>query len=400
MSRRAGEFDVIVVGAGMVGAATALALAQDGFEVALVEAHAPEAWSASDDIDARVVALAPDAAALFESLGIWSEIIGKRASAYQRMQVWDAMAPGEVVFDAAEQGQAALGWIVENRLIQSVLWNALSTQFTNGTAPTMLHPAEVVDVENQANAVVVTLADGRRLRARVLVAADGAASPLRAKLGIATSGRDYAQRAVVAHVSTTRMHEATAWQRFQPGGTLAFLPLADGRSSIVWSLPNAETERVLALDDASFNAELACAFDFRLGPVTSATRRFAFPLRLRLAERYLEGRSVLIGDAAHAVHPLAGQGVNLGLRDVRSLRAQLLKARARDTDIGATQVLRRYERERRSENMLAARGMDLIERVSTPSSAALSGMRGLALTGVSRIGPLRRWLGSLAAGRA
>lgn len=400
MTRRTGEFDVIVVGAGMVGAATALALAQDGFEVALVETQASELWNADDDVDARVVALAPDAVQLFQSLGVWDEIVRKRASAYQRMHVWDALAPGEVVFDAAEQGEAALGWIVENRLIQSVLWSALTASFDNGIAPTVIHPAEVIEIENQPEVVSVTLADGRRLRARMLVAADGANSPLRAKLGISVSERDYAQRAVVAHVSTTRAHEATAWQRFQPGGTLAFLPLNDGRSSIVWSLPTAEAVRVLALDEASFMAELGCAFDFRLGPVISTSKRYAFPLRLRLAKRYLAGRAVLIGDAAHAVHPLAGQGVNLGLRDVANLRAQLIKARTRNVDIGSVHVLRRYERERRSENLLAARGMDLIERVSTPSSAILSGVRGLALSGVARIGPLRRWLGSLAAGRA
>ena len=177
--------------------------------------------------------------------------------------------------------------------------------------------------------VAVELADGTRLRARLLIAADGAASPIRQRLGIGTRDRDYGQRAIVAHVGTERSHEATAWQRFQPGGPLAFLPLADGRSSIVWSLPNDDATRLLALDESAFRAELGCAFDFRLGTITSTTARLAFPLRLRLAERYVVGRCVLIGDAAHAVHPLAGQGLNLGLRDVRCLSAQLDRARKR-----------------------------------------------------------------------
>jgi 2-octaprenyl-3-methyl-6-methoxy-1,4-benzoquinol hydroxylase/2-octaprenylphenol hydroxylase len=398
MSRR-GELDVIVVGAGVVGAATALALARDGFEVALIEARAPQAWRPEDEVDLRVVALASDAVALFDELGVWPAIAAARASAYRRMHVWDALAPGELVFDAADRGEAALGWIVENRLLQHALWNALATGAPTASVPRLLCPAEVVDVENEADGVAVTLVDGTRLRARVLIAADGAASPLRTRLGIATRDRDYGQRAIVAHITTERAHEATAWQRFQPGGPLALLPLADGRCSIVWSLQNAEAERVLALDDEGFRNELGCALDFRLGAVTASTPRLAFPLRLRMAQRYVVGRCALIGDAAHAVHPLAGQGMNLGLRDVRNLRTQLIAARKRGGDIGAAHVLRRYERERRSENTLAAHGLDLIERAFTTDSTPIAALRGFGLTIANRVPPLKRLLGDSAAGR-
>ncbi len=394
MSRR-GALDVIVVGAGAVGAALALALARDGFDVALVETRAPKPWRAEDEVDPRVVALAPDARDLFERLGVWPAIAGARIGPYRRMRVWDASAPGELAFDAAEDGDAALGWIVENKLIQHALWSAIGTQ----AGIRLLCPAEVAGVENEDDAVCATLADGTRLRGRLLVAAEGAESPLREKLGIESDNRDYAQRGVVAHVSTERPHEDTAWQRFVPGGPLAFLPLGDGRSSIVWSLPEADAARVLALDDAAFRDALGCAFDFRLGAITSATPRAAFPLRLRLARSYVSGRCVLAGDAAHVVHPLAGQGMNLGLRDATCLRRVIGAARDGGGDIGARHVLRRYERERRSENALAARALDAIGRVFGSQNPFVAAARGLALEAAGRIAPIRELLVSAAAGR-
>ncbi len=398
MIRRA-ELDVIVVGAGIAGSAMALGLVRDGFEVALIEARPPPAWIADDEVDARVVALAADAVTLFDDLGVWPDVLAARASAYRRMHVWDALAPGALDFDSADRGEAALGWIVENRLLQHVLWAALGKAVDGGNPLRLLCPAEVTTVENETGGVVVNLADGSRLRSRLLIAADGANSPVRQQLGIGTRERDYGQRAIVAHVGTERSHESTAWQRFQPGGPLAFLPLADGRSSIVWSLQDEEATRLLALDEASFCAELGCALDFRLGAITSTTQRLAFPLRMRLAERYVAGRCVLIGDAAHAVHPLAGQGLNLGLRDVGNLREQLQRARSRKSDLGAAHVLRRYERERRSENTVAANSFSLIETSFNSESAAVAGLRGLALGVANRITPLKRLLGDAAAGR-
>lgn len=395
MSRR-GELDAIVVGAGAIGTALALALARDGFDVALVEARAPKPWRVEDDVDLRVVALAADARTLFEDLGVWAPIAGARIGPYRRMCVWDASAPGELSFDAAENGEAALGWIIENRLIQHALWQAVEAQ----RGARIVCPAEVAAVANEADGVEVTLADGTRLRSRVVIAADGAESALRAMLGIDSKGRDYAQRAVVAHVATARPHEHTAWQRFLPGGPLAFLPLADGRSSIVWSLPDAEATRILALDDVAFCNELGCAFDFRLGEITSTTPRAAFPLRMRLAERYVAGRCVLAGDAAHVVHPLAGQGMNLGFRDVECLRRVLRDARERGGDIGAAHVLRRYERERRSENALAARGLDAIERLFGAEDPVTPVVRGIGLSIVDRLGPIKEFFASIAAGRS
>jgi 2-octaprenylphenol hydroxylase len=394
MSRR-GLHDVAVVGAGMVGAALALELARAGFDVAVVEPHPPTPWRGSDEVDLRVVALAPSSAQLFGRLDVWTSIVSARACAYRHMRVWDALAPGTLDFDAASRGESALGWIVENRLIQHVLWQALQNN-----ARIALHcPAKVTATEANAQRRTLVLEDGASVSAQLVVAADGAESALRTMLGIATHDRDYAQRAIVAHVASERPHEATAWQRFLPGATLAFLPLADGRSSVVWSVANAEADRLLALDDAAFRAELGAAFDFRLGPITATTRRAAFPLRLKLAERYLALRFALIGDAAHAVHPLAGQGVNLGLRDAAELAAALTTARDAKRDFSAESTLRRFERRRRSDNALSAHAFDAIQRVFGSESMTVAALRGVGLGLVDRIAPLKQMFAQHAAGR-
>ena len=336
--RRTPALDVAVVGGGMVGAAAALALARAGFSTALLEARAPAAWDADAEVDLRVVGLAPSSIALLDDLGVWTSIREARAGPYSHMHVWDAESGATIDFDAAGEGRARLGYIVENNLVQWMLWQALEAAGVR-----RMCPVAVQGFEAREDRIQLELADGGTLAAGVLVAADGAASPLRQLAGIGTRGRDYAQRAVVAHVATERPHEDTAWQRFLPGGPLALLPLADGRSSVVWSLPEAEARRVLALDEQGFRDELGVASDFRLGRIVATTPRAAFPLKLQLAERYQADRFVLLGDAAHTVHPLAGQGVNLGFQDAARLAAVLAGAR----DCGEWLTLRRYERTRK-----------------------------------------------------
>lgn len=394
MNRR-NAHDIAVVGAGMVGSAMALALAQAGFRVALIEAKTPEAWRESDEVDLRVVALAPSSCELLRELGVWQQVASSRVSPYRRMRVWDGENGAALDFDAADRGEADLGHIVENRLIQHALWQAIER---DGRIDVRC-PASVVATEIEGDARALALDDGTRVAARLVIAADGAASPLRTLLGIATRERDYAQRGVVAHVRTQRGHEGTAWQRFLPGGPLALLPLADGRCSIVWSLPEAEAQRVLALDDAAFKAELGCAFDFRLGQILDTTKRAAFPLKLQLAQRYLGPRFALLGDAAHTVHPLAGQGVNLGYRDVAELRDVLVAARETQGDIAAESTLRRYERRRRSDNALSAHAFDAIGRVFDWQAEPLVFARGLGLRAVNALAPLKRLLIDKAAGR-
>jgi 2-octaprenyl-3-methyl-6-methoxy-1,4-benzoquinol hydroxylase/2-octaprenylphenol hydroxylase len=379
----------------MVGAALALKLAQDGFDVAVVEPHAPPPWRVDDDIDLRVVALAPSSVTLFDAIGVWKTIAAARACAYRRMRVWDALAPGALNFDSADDGAATLGYIVENRLIQHTLWQALQ----GDARLTVLCPARVTATAVDGERRTLELDDGKRISARLVVAADGGDSVLRELAGIGTSDREYAQRAVVAHVTTTRPHEATAWQRFLPGATIAFLPLSDGRSSIVWSAPEAEATRLLALDDATFCSELGAAFDFRLGTIASTTARAAFPLRLKLAERYAAERFALVGDAAHIVHPLAGQGVNLGLRDVTELAGIAGAERAAGRDFASESALRRYERRRRSDNALSAHAFDAIQRVFGSDAMGLAALRGAGLALVDRIAPFKRLFARHAAGR-
>ena len=394
MSRR-GTHDVVVVGAGMVGAALALTLARKGFDVAVIESRPPPLWREHEEVDLRVVALAPSSIDLLEDVDVWTSIASARACAYRSMRVWDALAPGTLAFDGADEHMVALGWIVENKLIQHVLWQAL------GCEPriTLRCPARVAGTEADARRRVLTLDDGGMLSAQLVVAADGADSALRAMAGIPVQERGYGQRAVVAHVSTERAHECTAWQRFLPQATLAFLPLADGRSSIVWSVPDAEATRLLALDADAFRRELGAAFDFRLGAITATSARAAFPLRLRLAERYLAPRLALIGDAAHVVHPLAGQGVNLGLRDVDELRDVLVDARVAQRDFASPAVLRRYERRRRSDNALSAHAFDAIQRVFGSSAMPLAAARGVGLALIDRLPPLKHLFARHAAGR-
>jgi len=391
--RRGPSLDVAVVGGGMVGAATALALARAGFATALLEAREPAPWHAGDEVDLRVVGLAPSSVALLDDLGVWTSMREARAGAYTQMHVWDAANGAAIHFDAAREGRTELGFIVENNLVQWTLWQALEAAGVH-----RLCPAQATAYEAREDRVQLDLADGETLSARLLVAADGAGSPLRQLAGIATRGRDYAQRGVVAHVATERPHQQTAWQRFLPGGPLALLPLADGRSSIVWSLPEDEAQRVMALDDAAFRDELGVASDFRLGRILASTPRAAFPLRLQLAERYQAERFVLLCDAAHAVHPLAGQGVNLGLRDVAELRDTLVAAREAGRDIAAAHVLRRYARRRRSADALDAYGFDALARIYAWQSPPLVAARGAGVQLFDRLAPLKRHLMRHAAG--
>lgn len=385
--------DTVVAGGGMAGAAAALALAQAGFAVALLDHQRPPAWSPAAPSDLRVVALAPSSAQLLDRLGVWPAIVAARVSPYRAMRVWDAASGAEFGFDAALLDRDGLGWIVENSLVQSVLWQALAAAGVECRAPV------TVGVPLQENGrVLVPLGDGSTLAARLLIAADGRDSPLRAAAGIASRGRDYGQRAVVAHLDVERPHADTAWQRFLPGGPLALLPLADGRVSLVWSLPEAEAARVLALDDADFCTAVGVGSDFRLGRVRATTPRAAFALRLGLAERFAATRLLLLGDAAHAVHPLAGQGINLGLRDVAELVAVLGAARDAGVDIGADSVLRRYARRRRSADTLDAHGFDAIARAFAIDAAPWVALRGFGMRALDRLPALKRRLAAHAAG--
>jgi 2-octaprenyl-3-methyl-6-methoxy-1,4-benzoquinol hydroxylase len=391
MSRR-GRSDVVVVGGGVVGAACALALAAQDLDVVLVEGQAPAPWSVRQP-DLRVYAFAADNAALLGRLGVWEPVRAARAQAYRRMRVWDAAGGDELRFDADRMGRAQLGWIVEHALLADRLWAALPAAGVQ-----LRCPARVEAMEQDASGVRLRLDDGARLEARLVVAADGAASTLRQLAGLPLSGHDYAQRGVVGYLRSDLPHEDTAWQRFLPTGPLAVLPCTDGRSSIVWTLPNAEAARVLALDDAAFSRELTNAFGARLGQMRIDSPRAGFPLKLQLAGQYVEGRVVAIGDAAHVVHPLAGQGVNLGLRDVAGLQQLVAAAQSRRADWDTPHRLQRWARTRRSENTIAAYTFDGINRLFSTDELHTTLARGPLLGLAGKLPPLTELLWRRAAG--
>ena len=391
---RRGQVDVAVVGGGVVGAAAALGYARLGLEVALVEARAPVSWSFGVP-DLRVYALAPDNVAWLDALGAWDAVRGARAHPYRRMHVRDAAGGDALVFDADAMGRRELGWIVEHGLLVDRLWAALAQ------AGVALHPDRSVEsLAQDDNLATLGLAGGSRIVARLAIAADGAGSVLRGLAGIAVDGHGHGQRAVVGYVRGTAPHRDTAWQRFLPGGPLALLPFgADGcTSSIVWSLPDDDAARVLALDDGSFGRELTRASDRWLGELQPVSARAAFPLRTQLARSQLAGRVVVIGDAAHVVHPLAGQGVNLGLRDAAALHLHATRMLAGGRDWSSAQGLARWARARRSDAAVSARAFDAINRAYSNVHPVATALRGPLLGLAGRFAPLRRALWRHAAG--
>jgi 2-octaprenyl-3-methyl-6-methoxy-1,4-benzoquinol hydroxylase len=366
-------YDAVVAGGGVVGATAALALAREGVRVALVEPAPPAPWR-QDLADLRAYALAADSVALLDRLGAWASVRARRAQPYRRMRVWTAGSDAELDLQAQAVAQPQLGWIIEQSLLLDALWAALP-----GAGVDLHVPARVERHDEGTDGLRVQLDDGRSLRTRLLLAADGRGSPLREAAGIACDRRDDGQQGLVAYVRTEHPHQATAWQRFLPSGPLAFLPFADGRCSIVWTLPAAEAERLLAADADGFSAELSRALDRRLGACVLDSARAAFPLRRHMARQLRQGRLLLLGDAAHAVHPLAGQGVNLGLRDVAALVAVLAAARARGRALDADAPLQRWARTRRSEDASASFGFELINRVYSNASPLPTAVRGHAL---------------------
>jgi 2-polyprenylphenol 6-hydroxylase len=383
--------DIIVVGAGMVGAATAalLARAAPGASITVLEAEAPPAWRLGDEHGLRVSALSEASRRILVSCGAWDEIAAGRLSPYTRMRVWDgavpAGGPGAIHFSAADVAAPVLGHIVENELVRLALRNAL-LRLENVK---LLDGARLDALELGGEVAELGIEDGRRLHARLVVGADGGGSPSRAMAGLEITGHDYGQHGVVCNLRCQLPHQETAWQRFLPEGPIAFLPLADGRVSIVWSTSSAHAGELLAADDASFRMAVAQASDGCLGDVLEAGPRAAFPLRMRHAAVYTRPRYALVGDAAHTVHPLAGQGVNLGFLDAAALAETIAAALAAGRDPGDHALLRRYERWRKPENLIAMRSFDGINRLFSNDDPALGALRRTGFTLVDRLAPLK-----------
>lgn len=386
------DFDVIIVGGGMVGTCLAALLAREdafsGWRVALVDpvgARRPDAVS----LDLRVSALSRASERILGAARAW-EAIEPYASPYSEMVVWDAAStpqrPDAVRFSAAETAEPNLGHIVENLRVQWALHESSLlrdvTEVRSGLA----------GLEIDADAARLTLQDGRRLSCQLVIGADGGQSVARELAGIGRSGWTYDQTAVVAHLETEEPHRETAWQRFLPSGPIAFLPLRDGRVSLVWSTSPAEAASLQAAGAEEFGLRVSAASDHVLGRVTLASARAGFPLALWHAREYVRPRLALVGDAAHTIHPLAGQGVNLGFLDCASLVQVLAEAAGRNEELHELRVLRRYERWRRSENAVVLATCDTLNRLFTEKSVAVAAVRRLGLAVVTRQPLLRRTL--------
>jgi 2-octaprenylphenol hydroxylase len=392
------HFDVAIIGAGIAGASLALALRGEGLSVGLIEARSPDAAPLPlalgvHDFDPRVSALTPRSRDFLATLGAWEAIAAYRTCAYRHMTVWDAQGTGQIEFDAADVEAAELGHIVENRNIAHALLTGVARCANISLlAPQVLQSCSRLD----SGRMHLTLEDGEELRAQLVVAADGAQSRVRDMMGFRCREWDYGHRAIVATVEVERSHAHTAWQRFLPSGPLALLPLpGDARHhycSIVWSLQTHLVDDLLALDERHFCAELEKASEARLGAVLGSSRRFAFPLRQRHAVDYVQPGIALVGDAAHTIHPLAGQGINLGLQDVAVLAQEIVSGHHCAVSPGQLELLQRYQRRRKGDNLLMMAAMDGFKRLFEHPSLPLRWLRNEGLRTVDSLLPLKRQL--------
>lgn len=373
--------DLIIVGAGMVGSALALALQHSGLQILLLDGGPLSLKPFAQDaaFEPRVSALSAASQRILQRLGAWDGIAARRTSPYAEMQVWDGSGTGQVHFSAASVHAEVLGHIVENRVVQDGLLDALYEADLG-----LLPGARLEQLRRSGDDWLLTLSDGRELRAPLLIAADGANSAVRRLAGCATREWDYLHHAIVTSVRCSKPHQQTAWQRFTDDGPLAFLPLAKADDaehwcSIVWSTTPAEAERLMALDDAAFCHELGKAFEWRLGEVLESDPRHCIPLRQRHAKRYVEPGLALIGDAAHTIHPLAGQGVNLGFLDAAVLAEVLLHALERGENLADIKVLGRFERRRMPHNLAMMAAMEGFERLFQADPLPLRWLRNSGL---------------------
>ncbi len=380
-------FDVVIVGGGIVGLTLACALGGSRLQVAVVDAHDPGEIKAGDAYDLRVSAISRASQEVFDHLHVWQGMRARRVSRYEHMHVWDATGSGMIHFDAAELGVDSLGHIIENRVVQAALLERLrQLDNVHWQCPVRV---EGIDYQAERQHSILRLEGGGTLEARLLVGADGANSRVREAAGIDIEQAPYHQKGVVCVVKSTKHHQFTAWQRFLPSGPLAFLPLGDGSCSIVWSACDEEADRLVALEEDAFCRELEQAFEFTLGRVEAVGPRAAFPLIRRHAQAYVRPGLALIGDAAHTIHPLAGQGANLGILDAASLAQVLVEADFNKQDFASYTTLRKFERWRRGENTLMMFSMSGFKNLFSNDKALLSLLRNAGLNLVNGMGPVK-----------
>jgi 2-octaprenylphenol hydroxylase len=379
------QFDIVISGGGMVGLLLANALAPQGLSIAIIESSESQPGWNKDEVDMRVSAITRASQKILTTLGVWPGMAAMRISPFREMHVWDSTGGGVIHFDSADIGQDCLGHIIENNVIQLALHQHLKT-FDNIY---WFQPATPSALQIDAQQVSLTLDDEALITAKLLVGADGGQSWVRQQAGIAVRTTNYKQHAVVATVKTQLFHQETAWQRFMPTGPLAFLPLTEGYSSIVWSTTPEHADDLLSMNDDDFKQALAEGFDFKLGGILETSARAKFPLRAQHAQHYARERLVLIGDAAHTIHPLAGQGVNLGFADAATLAEVVVDALKAKQDIGNLKILRRYERWRKGDNLAMLSTMTGFKNLFGNNNGVLKVLRNTGLNITNNFSPMK-----------
>lgn len=389
MTSSAGRPDIAIAGAGVAGLVTAALLAErcPGLSIRLLDPTPVPQFTPEADFDLRVSAWAPRSTELLERCGVWPRIRDARAAPYSRMVVWDAATTPErgVHFDAADVGVDALGYIVENSLVRAALADRLR-EYEN----VALDQARIEAMHDEGARVRVGLADGKQLLVRLVIGADGRDSRVRDIAGLPVRGWSHDQAAIVSHLRPAQAHRDTAWQRFLPSGPLALLPLADGRVSLVWSTGEEAARQLLKISDASFERKVSSASAAVLGDLAVTTKRVSFPLRSHYAKRCVAHRIALVGDAAHAVHPLAGQGANLGLADAAALVGVVSAAQRSGQDFGDLAVLRRYARMRKADNLSMVHALDGLNRLFARQEGPVAYLRRSGMRLFDRTASIKR----------
>ncbi len=400
-------FDVAIIGSGIAGSALACALKDSALSVVLIEAgqFASEVvmpQATIDGFDARVSALSLASEAFLSQLGVWQQISNERAQSYDQMFVWDGEGTADIHFQAQDVHQPHIGHIVENRVIVQALIASLKMSAVTVLDQSPLASIRAIAEGEYRHEIELAAARPLTLKTKLIVGADGANSFVRRDFNMATGEWEYGQDAVVCTIATEKAHANTAWQRFMQSGPLALLPLPGSDSqhfcSIVWSADSARAEALMRLDDASFKKELGEYSEHKLGQITEVSKRFSFPLRQRHALNYIDDGIALVADAAHTIHPLAGQGINLGLLDVKVLADELLRAVDMQHSIADKRVLSRYQRRRKPENLLMMGVMEGFKRLFGEQQLGLTWLRNRGMAAVNRLGPLKRKLMKQAVG--
>ncbi len=387
------EFDVVVVGGGMVGATVACGLGGSSLKVGVVEQAIPDKFSSDQSHDLRVSALSLASKNIMQTVGAWEGVLNRRYCPFKRMRVWETA--GDTEFNSDDIALPELGYIVENRVTQLALLDQLA-KFDNIE---LIAPISIKEINYSASGQsTLTLSDGSELQTNMLVAADGGNSRVRQTVGLGVTSWDYQQHAMVIYVETDYEQQDITWQRFVPSGPQAFLPLSGHYGSIVWYNSADEVKRLKALSNEALILELTATFPDCLGKINQVLGVASFPLKRQHAQQYVKAGVALVGDAAHMINPLAGQGVNIGLLDAAALAEVLVEAHQKGENIADISVLKRYEKMRRNENLRMMTAMDIFYRVFSNKVLPIKFLRNFGLGLAERISPVKNKVTRMAIG--